>query len=80
MCSKEKFRHLCPNFETPIKKLSAKEIMDQFLYLESGLADEKNPKGISLGLSKHLTLRRDELLKIIKSALETRNVLESAEA
>lgn len=73
MCLREKFRHYRPDFQKPVRTLEADELVQQFLYLESGLADSKDRRGISLGLPKDLSVRRDNLLCVIISALVNNN-------
>ncbi len=71
MGAREMLRFHCPNFSLPVEDLNAKEIFDQFLFLDAGLADKKDPKtGVSVGLSKELSIRLEELRKKILTALE----------
>ncbi len=75
MGAREMLRFHCPNFSLPVEDLNAKEIFDQFLFLDAGLADKKDPKtGVSLGLSENLSIRREELRKKILTALEQATV------
>jgi hypothetical protein len=70
MCLREKFRNYRPNLATPVNDLGGKEVLRQFLYLESGLADVTDRRGVSFGLAPQLTDRRNELLAHIEGALE----------
>ncbi len=71
MSSRELLRFHRPNFSLPVNELNAREVFTQFLFLDAGLADKKDPRtGVSLGLSKNLFVRREELRKLILIALE----------
>lgn len=71
MSLRETFGNYRPDFDVPINELEAKEILRQFKYLASGLADEKDArKGVSLGLPGKLAARYNELQKHIEEALE----------
>jgi hypothetical protein len=70
MCIKEKLRVYRPDFSSRIEDMDPEEILKQYLYLESGAADEKDErKSVSLGLPVHLRNRRDDLHKHIVSSL-----------
>ncbi len=79
MCSRETLRHYVPDLSIPIKELSAEEILRQFLYLDSGLGDERDQrKDVSIGLSEVNKKRRDDLKAFIMCALKKQEVREPA--
>lgn len=75
MCLRETLRSYKPDFDIEVDDLGADEVLSQYLFLASGLADEMDTKKrVSLGLSEDLKKRKDDLHQMILQALLNREL------
>lgn len=62
-----------PDLETPVADLAGHEMLKQYLYLHSGRANARGPRGRDLGLPEDLQRRLNTLNAIINHVLANRH-------
>ena len=59
-----------PNYDKPLEEMDPKEILDEYVALVSGQADETDPrKGVKMGLVPKLKERMELLKEFILSGM-----------
>lgn len=66
----DEIKHLTFDHNKPIGEMPGEAVMQEFLYLVSGCADELDPKKqVKLGLRPLLAVRKDELEKHLTACI-----------
>jgi len=73
MSFKKIFKDYQPDFDTPVLELDAEEMVKQHMYLQSGEANMKGPRGRDLGLPENLQKRLCNLDRIILHVMHNRH-------
>lgn len=67
--SLETLRHLKLDHTRDVGEMTGEEALQEYLFLESGHADQTSGRGVSLGLSPELEVRRAELQAHIEACI-----------
>jgi hypothetical protein len=67
--SLDALRHLKLDHSRPVGEMTGEEALQEYLFLESGYAENSERRGVCLGLSPTLERRRQELKRHITACI-----------